>query len=54
MYDMYTWNEPASPADEHAEASPVAEPSPAVPAAPVAEAVQVALDRRDNGGAAAR
>ena len=51
MYDMYTWNEPASPADEHAEASPAAEPS---PAGPVAEAVQVALDRRDNGGAAAR
>ena len=56
MYDMYAWDRSAretAPADEssensensdHAEASP--EPQPAV------RAVQIALDRRDNGGPA--
>ena len=38
MYDMYPWNQPADAGDETAEA---------------VEAVQVALDRRDNGGDAA-
>jgi hypothetical protein len=37
VYNMYPWNLPASTSDETAEA---------------VEAVQVALDRRDNGGAA--
>ncbi|MGE5291942.1 MAG: hypothetical protein ACM3ML_33115 [Micromonosporaceae bacterium] len=36
MYDMYPWNQPADTGEETAEA---------------VEAVQVALDRRDNGGA---
>jgi hypothetical protein len=66
VYDMYAWDQPASSADEHAEpaaapgdtgraasgaqvtyahhASRADHPAPAV------RAVQVALDRRDNGG----
>jgi hypothetical protein len=36
MYDMYPWDQPADAADEASEA--------------VHAAVQVALDRRDNGG----
>ena len=59
MYDMYAWDRSAretAPADEssensdhtdHTEASP--EPQPAVRAV---RAVQIALDRRDNGGPA--
>jgi hypothetical protein len=35
VYDMYPWNKPADAADDTGEA---------------VEAVQVALDRRDNGG----
>ncbi len=35
VYDMYPWNQPADASDEAAEA---------------VRAVQVALDRRDNGG----
>lgn len=37
MYDMYPWNQPADARDDATEA---------------VRAVQVALDRRDNGGAA--
>jgi hypothetical protein len=39
MYDMYPWDQPAATPDR------AAEPAQAV------QAVQVALDRRDNGGA---
>jgi hypothetical protein len=39
VYDMYPWPEPS--------AADTAKPEPAI------NAVQVALDRRDNGGAAA-
>ena len=72
MYDMYAWDQPASPAEEHAE--PGATPREAGRAASgtrvthanhanhanhasradhpgrAVHAVQVALDRRDNGG----
>ncbi len=40
MYDMYPWNQPAYRPAEAA----------GRPAARAAQAVQVALDRRDNGG----
>jgi hypothetical protein len=66
VYDMYAWDQPASSADEHAEpgAAPreaghaasgtqVAYASHAGRAdhpGRAAHAVQVALDRRDNGG----
>jgi hypothetical protein len=46
MYDMYPW-------DSHAPATPLAHaprPAEAVTADPAVRAVQVALDRRDNGG----
>jgi hypothetical protein len=39
VYDMYPWNKPADAVDDTAEA---------------VEAVQVALDRRDNGGDAGK
>jgi hypothetical protein len=39
VYNMYPWNQPADASDETAEA---------------VEAVQVALDRRDNGGDAGK
>ena len=56
MYDMYSWDQAnhsgstqpsGRSADDHAEAAP-ATPTRA------AQAVQVALDRRDNGGEASR
>ena len=66
MYDMYAWDQPASSADEHAEpAAAPGEAGRAVSGAqvtyahhasradrpaPAVQAVQVALDRRDNGG----
>ncbi len=55
MYDMYPWNQPA-------DASPAARPRPARRAARLSgtgcaadatQALQVALDRRDNGGESA-
>ncbi len=55
MYDMYPWNQPADD-------SPAARPRPARRAvrlsgtgrcADAAQALQVALDRRDNGGESA-
>lgn len=57
MYDMYSWDQPASLADGAAEAARPArasEPTQATQPGPATtiEAVQVALDRRDNGGAA--
>jgi hypothetical protein len=54
VYDMYSWDQAARSAhsgrsgDDHAEAAPATNPAPAV------QAVQVALDRRDNGGEAGR
>ncbi len=42
MYDMYPWDDRLAPAR-----------GPAGAADPATRAVQVALDRRDNGGAAA-
>jgi hypothetical protein len=60
VYNMYSWDQPASSADEHTEQSPVSTASgeknaKAVngKAFPAMHAVQVALDRRDNGGDAA-
>lgn len=57
MYNMYSWDEPASSADEHTEQSAVATASGKTNGKAVngkavspAYAVQVALDRRDNGG----
>jgi hypothetical protein len=55
VYDMYPWAGPARPAAGPARPGRAADPagSPASDAAPAAEgarAVQVALDRRDNGG----
>ncbi len=58
MYDMYPWNQPA-------DASPAARPVQARPArrdgrvctpgvaTDATQAIQVALDRRDNGGESA-
>ncbi len=50
MYDMYPWDEgsaSAVPSDAvPSDAAPPATPGPA----PAVSAVQVALDRRDNGG----
>ena len=42
MYDMYPWDRNAAP-----------DRGPAKPTDPATRAVQVALDRRDNGGDAA-
>jgi hypothetical protein len=57
VYDMYPWNSaPASPAQypwNSAPASPAQAPAPVTPVTPATTAVQVALDRRDNGGDAA-
>ena len=56
MYDMYSRGQPASQADDDAEATPAPgaarRPAKATLAASAdgAHAVQVALDRRDNGG----
>ena len=46
MYDMYPWNESESGLSRQADDAPG-------PRRPGAEAVQFALDRRDNGGDAA-
>ena len=52
MYDMYAWDQSAREADsavpvrETSDSRPAAEPEDAV------QAVQVAMDRRDNGGPA--
>jgi hypothetical protein len=51
VYDMYPWDGPARPAARAG--SPATNAAPATPATQAAEgarAVQVALDRRDNGG----
>jgi hypothetical protein len=51
VYDMYPWDGPARPAAPAG--SPAGHADPAAPAPAAAEgarAVQVALDRRDNGG----
>ena len=60
MYDMYPWNgapaAPASPAPSAPKAPQAAKAPKAAKAAPVppaTRALQVALDRRDNGGDAA-
>jgi hypothetical protein len=47
VYDMYSWDKPAAPDDEHRDPQPAREDD-----EPAARAVQVALDRRDNGGEA--
>ena len=58
MYDMYPWDHsgPGGRTPEHpGNPRPRADsrPSPRTPEAAGAQAVQVALDRRDNGGAVA-
>ena len=57
MYDMYPWNQPVGP-DERGRRTtrPAARrlatrPRRRAPSGPAAAALQVALDRRDNGGA---
>jgi hypothetical protein len=58
VYDMYPWDGPARPAARAGSpaaraGSPATNAAPATPATQAAEgarAVQVALDRRDNGG----
>jgi hypothetical protein len=47
VYDMYPWNEPGEHGDP---GDRVARRGAARPAQPAAQALQVALDRRDNGG----
>ena len=47
MYDMYPWDK-AAPADTGQD-----EAAGTLPPGPAIDAVQVALDRRDNGGDAA-
>ena len=63
MYDMYSWDQASHSgsaqtssrsADDHAEATPAAATPTPAGATPAAQAVQVALDRRDNGGEASR
>jgi hypothetical protein len=57
VYDMYPWNQPAGHEDRGRRTTRPATPRPATrprrraPAGPAAAALQVALDRRDNGGA---
>jgi hypothetical protein len=47
VYDMYPWNEP----EEHGDpADRATRRGRGRPGQPAAEALQVALDRRDNGG----
>ena len=61
MYDMYPWNEPDSGASHDQDQNAAARlPAPRNGSAPrdanpadFTQAVQFALDRRDNGGAAA-
>jgi len=53
MYNMYSWDQPASSADENSEQPPAATASGESKNGKVmspTHAVQVALDRRDNGG----
>lgn len=57
MYDMYHWDRSASVTEDAAETSRAHAASPGAGRAhagaslpPAAQAVQVALDRRDNGG----
>jgi hypothetical protein len=56
VYDMYSWDQPAASTehDEHAAAGGAARDVPragqAASADQVAYGVQLALDRRDNGG----
>ena len=45
MYDMYHWDQP-----DPAAGSGTERPGRTGPPGPAAHAVQVALDRRDNGG----
>jgi hypothetical protein len=49
---MYSWDQPVSPPDEHAETgqAPAASRPASDDDARAVRAVQVALDRRDNGG----
>ena len=57
MYDMYRWNQPAGSLDTTAPAAPGRRSrtgnGPRRRPAEAAQAVQEALDRRDNGGAPA-
>ncbi|HTT54932.1 MAG TPA: hypothetical protein VMH35_26385 [Streptosporangiaceae bacterium] len=56
MYDMYPWNRPGGHQGQRRRASRPAARRAATagrraPAGPATRALQVALDRRDNGGA---
>ena len=54
MYDMYPWGKHAAADRGQASSAPKAPKAPkAAPVTPATSAVQVALDRRDNGGDAA-
>ena len=51
MYDMYYWDQPEPPARRPASRIPhPRRPADGTPYPRPAQAVQVALDRRDNGG----
>jgi hypothetical protein len=50
VYDMYPWNSPASDARSSSPASAAPAPEPARATEGAQAAVQIALDRRDNGG----
>ena len=51
MYDMYPWNQPGAAAAAHRDRRPDSRRRALTPPAEqAAEALQVALDRRDNGG----
>jgi hypothetical protein len=49
VYDMYPWNQPAQARGREGSDDASARQA-AVPASQAARALQVALDRRDNGG----
>jgi len=59
VYDMYPWNQPADGSGAgRSSRRPARRPrprrtGPAAPATPAAQALQMALDRRDNGGESA-
>ena len=50
MYDMYHWDRSVPATEDTGNTSPAPAPARASRPAAAAQAVQVALDRRDNGG----
>ena len=54
MYDMYHWNEPGAAATDAPARPPAKDEERSGAASSFAAALQMALDRRDNGGDAGR